>query len=433
MSGGPEHPVVIDPASSAFLEVPSGATLIGSGLECPGLTYPQGFVAAGVPAGLKESGLPDVGLAAVTPECRGDAVGAAVFTRNAFAAAPVHVSSREASMASLAAVVMNSGNANACTGAEGLVTARAMQAATAEALGVAPRVVGVASTGPIGRQLDQETVLAGIASAVAALSQYGGPRFAEAIMTTDRFPKSCALDVETRNGTVRLAATGKGAGMIAPGMATMLCAVTTDAVLTTTVARSLLLREVGHTFNRVSVDGQMSTNDCVFFMASGASGVRLSADGIAQLGMAMRLLLLRIALMMVADGEGATKVARLRVKGARTEEHARVAARAVADSTLVKTALYGGDPNWGRILSSVGAALPGASFPDVTLHIGGVQLVSKATAVPLSEEERVRLADTMGSSEVDIALDLRSGSASDEIFFSDLGHDYVTINAEYHT
>ena len=433
VGGGPFHPVVVDPTASVFFGVPDDVVLVEPPEGSPGVTHPRGFLAAGVAAGLKESGRLDLGVVSVAPDHRANAVGAAVFTRNSFAAAPVVVSRKEVMLDRLTAVVMNSGSANACTGTAGLSAARAMQAATAAALGVPGNRVGVASTGPIGRLLDTSATLGGIDAAVGALAPDGGSRFSEAILTTDRFPKICAVDVHTREGVVRVGATAKGAGMIAPGMATMLCLVTTDAVLTPTVARSVLLREVNHTFNRISVDGQMSTNDCVFLMASGASQIALSGEALAHFGAGLRAVLMRLALMMVADGEGATKVARLRVKRARTDEEARLATRAVADSTLVKTALCGCDPNWGRILSAVGAALPDSSFPHVTLDIGGTRIVQDAEPVDLGSDERDALHATMKGCEIDIVLDLSVGAATDEIYFSDLGHEYITINAEYHT
>jgi glutamate N-acetyltransferase / amino-acid N-acetyltransferase len=369
----------------------------------------------------------------VTPDHRHQATGAAVFTRNAFAAAPVQLCRREVDLGSLAAVVMNSGNANACTGRPGLEAARLMQQAAAVAAGLPRERVAVASTGIIGHQLDRGLVQTGIEAAGRSLSAVGGPAFAESILTTDRFPKTAAFEVATRDGLVRLAGCAKGAGMIAPGMATMLCAVTTDALLDPETARSLLHSEVEHTFNRVSVDGQMSTNDCVFFLASGASGISLSTQGRAQLSAALGSLLLRLALMMVADGEGATKVMRLRLTGAPSDEAARLAARAVADSPLVKTAMYGGDPNWGRILSSAGAALADHGLNETVLEMGGLRLVERATPLSLEPDEEARLRQVMDGPEIDILLDLKAGSSQETVYFSDLGYEYVTINAEYHT
>jgi glutamate N-acetyltransferase/amino-acid N-acetyltransferase len=432
-AGGPEHPVVVRPHDSVFLHFPEGVRLVEEAGASPGVTYPRGFVAAGIAGGIKVSGRKDVGVVAAAPSSWSDTVGAAVFTRNSFAAAPVVVSRKETSIASLAAVVMNSGNANACTGGPGLSVAREMQQTCARVLGLAQPRVAVASTGVIGVPLDAELVSRAVETAALGVTPDGGPAFAESIMTTDRFPKQCALEVTTRDGVVRLAGAAKGAGMIAPGMATMLCVVTTDAYLEPALARSLLSREVGRTFNRISVDGQMSTNDCVFLLANGASGVHLSPDGGAGMSAGLRTLLLRLALMMVADGEGATMIVRLRVRGAAGDEDARVATRAVADSTLVKTAMYGRDPNWGRILSAVGAALPGRLFPEVSLDFGPVRLVEGGLPTHLEEGQRAALSAHMAGTEVDVLLDLGAGPAKDEVFFSDLGHEYVTINAEYHT
>ncbi|NLE73624.1 MAG: bifunctional glutamate N-acetyltransferase/amino-acid acetyltransferase ArgJ [Actinobacteria bacterium] len=400
---------------------------------CPGVTYPLGFVAAGVPAGIKNSGRPDVGILAAEPEFREEVTSAAVFTSNAFAAAPVVVSQRETQLSKMCAVIANSGSANACTGAEGLVVARAMQAACGEVLGVEPDHVGVASTGLIGLLPPTDRIRNGIAMAGRNLTRDGGSSFLSSIMTTDRFPKACALEVETVDGVVRLGGCAKGAGMIAPAMATMLCFVTTDAVVSHGVLRSLLRRVVGKTFNCVSVDGQMSTNDCVFLLAGGASRVFLSPAGAAQLGAALRCLLLRLALMMVADGEGATKVVRLRVRGAANDEDARTVARAVADSSLVKTAMYGCDPNWGRILSAAGAALPRKSLPRVYLEIGGVRVAQEARAVMLTPQAESTLKEVMARSEVDILLHLGNGRSHEKVYFSDLGHEYVAVNSEYST
>lgn len=431
--GGPDHPVVRDPGRSSFLVLPAASRLVEPAEASPGVTFPRGFLAAGVACGIKESGRPDLGLLAVAPEHRELAVGAGVFTRNSFAAAPIQLCREEVDLGRLAAAVMNSGNANACTGQPGLAAAREMQRAAAAALGLLPDRVGVASTGIIGHPLDTGRVGAGIQAAAAALSPQGGPAFAEAIQTTDRFPKMCAYEVRTQEGVVRLGGAAKGAGMIAPGMATMLCVVTTDALVDQETARSLLHQEVEHTFNSISVDGQMSTNDCVLFLANGASGLHLSAEGQGHLRAALRTLLLRLALMMVADGEGATKVIRLRVRGARIEEDAKAAARAIADSPLVKTAMYGCDPNWGRILSAAGAALPGQQLGQTTLEIGGIALVRQATPLPLDTKQADRLAEVMRGPEVDIVLDFKAGEAEEVLYFSDMGYEYVTVNAEYHT
>ncbi len=433
LSGGADHPVVIAPAHSRFLDFPKGFTLVEPEGESPGPTYPLGFLASGISAGLKESGRPDMGILAVAPEWRAEAVSAAMFTTNAFAAAPVVLDRTEVDAGGLTAVVVNSGNANACTGPEGLIAARATQVATAEALGLESQSVGVASTGIIGVPLDPAKVVGGAQKAAAHMKADGGPSFGRSIMTTDRFAKLCAGSFRMEGGTVRIGACAKGAGMIAPAMATMLCFVTTDAELTRTQARSLLEGAVARSFNSVTVDGEMSTNDSIFFLASGASGVKPGAEALKELAVALDAVLLRVALMMVADGEGATKIMRLRVAGADSLETATMVARAVADSPLVKTAMHGGDPNWGRIMSSAGAALAGRSLPEATLQLCGVTVVQKGAVCPLARGERSHMASEMKMPEVDMKLHLGLGQASAEVFFADMGHEYITINAEYHS
>jgi glutamate N-acetyltransferase/amino-acid N-acetyltransferase len=216
-------------------------------------------------------------------------------------------------------------------------------------------------------------------------------------------------------------------------MATMLCVVTTDAVVSPVDMQHLLTKAIDRSFNRVTVDGEMSTNDSVLFLSSGASGVQPGAEGLRRLGAALDAMLLRIALMMVADGEGATKVMRLRVAGAEDEAQAKKVARAVADSPLVKTCMHGGDPNWGRVISSAGAAMAGRSLPNSTLHLCGVLTVQGGAAAVVSAEDDFKLHAGMKHPEVDIDLDLGLGSATTEVFFADMGHEYIVINAEYHT
>jgi glutamate N-acetyltransferase/amino-acid N-acetyltransferase len=433
VKGGPNHPVVVAPGESRFLVIPEKVQMIEPDGESPGATYPDGFLAGGVVAGLKESGRPDMGVLAIAPEWRGHAASAGVFTTNAFAAAPVVLNRTECDLAHLVAVVMNSANANACTGAPGLVVARAMQEACAEQLGVATSLVAVCSTGIIGVQLEAAFMAGGAKKAAAAIHPEGGRDFNRSIMTTDRFPKICAVAVDTPAGTVKLGVCGKGAGMIAPAMATMLCVVTCDAVLMPEQMRGLLQGAIGRSFNRITVDGEMSTNDTVLFLSSGASGVRPDGEGLALIGAALDVMLRRVALMMVADGEGATKIMRLRVVGAETEQSAVAVARAIADSPLVKTAMHGGDPNWGRIISSAGAAMAGRSLPAATLELCGVKVVENGAGCNVSDADRARMTAETKLPEVDIRLDLGLGTESTELFFADMGHEYITINAEYHT
>ena len=433
LGGGPDHPVVVAPLHSRFLSFPRSVTLVEPEGHSPGATFPAGFLAGGVVAGIKESGRPDLGVLAVAPAWRTKACSAAVFTTNAFAAAPVKVNQTRCDLGHLVAVVVNSGNANACTGEEGMAVARAMQSSTADALGVRPEQVAVGSTGIIGVQLDAVMVGRGVKKAVESLGPDGGQEFNRSIMTTDRFPKICAGKVKTSAGTVRLGICAKGAGMIAPAMATMICVVTTDAELTPKQAQSVLRTAVAGSFNRVTVDGEMSTNDTVLFLASGASGVRMSTLALAEFGAALNALMLRLALMIVADGEGATKIMRLRVVGADTQKNAARVARAIGDSALVKTAMHGGDPNWGRIVSSAGAAMAGRTLPRVSLQLCGVTVVENGAACPVSRKDHAHMAAEMKLPEIDIRIDLGLGKASAELYFADMGHEYITINAEYHS
>ena len=384
LGGGPDHPVVVAPLESRFLRLPQGVSLVEPDGVSPGVTFPTGFLAGGIVGGLKDSGRPDMGVLTVAPEWWAQAVSAGVFTTNAFAAAPVVVNRTECDLQHLLAVGMNSGNANACTGEAGIAVARAMQISCADTLGVQRAQVAVGSTGIIGVQLDAALVTAGMTKAALAVKPDGGGEFNRSIMTTDRFPKACALSLQTAEGMVRLGGCAKGAGMIAPAMATMLCVVTTDAVLTPPEAQGLLADAVAGSFNRITVDGEMSTNDSVFFFASGASGVRPGPAALTGIREALSALLLRLALMMVADGEGATKIMRLTVEGAGTEETAMRVARAIAGSPLVKTAMHGSDANWGRIISSAGAAMAGRSLPGAMLRLCGVTVVAGGSGCEVS-------------------------------------------------
>ncbi len=431
--GVAEHPIVTAPLQTRFFTLPDGVALVEPSEGSPGITFPQGFVASGIVAGLKQSGRPDMGVVAVTPEWRDTTASATVSTTNAFAAAPIVVTRDETERGRLVAVAINSGNANACTGDNGLHVARMMQQTCAEALGVPPRRVAVGSTGIIGVQLDPDVMADATRTASEAIAAGGGPAFARAIVTTDRFPKQCALQVELTEGTVRLGMCAKGAGMIAPTMATMLCMVTTDAMLHPAAAETLLRDAVTDTFNKVTVDGEMSTNDAVYFLASGASGVRPQGADRERFAAALRTLLRRASLMLVADGEGATKIMRVTVKGAGDSQTAIRVCRAVADSPLVKTAMHGGDPNWGRIISSAGAAMAGQALPDACLHLCGVKVVECGAAREVSADEWPGLVEGMKEREIDIELDLGLGSGEDELYFADLGHEYISINAEYHS
>jgi glutamate N-acetyltransferase/amino-acid N-acetyltransferase len=394
--------------------------------EDPGGGLPAGFRAAGVAAGLKPSGGTDVGLLVSDVS---ETTSAARFTRSGVLAAPVLLTMERARLDALRVVVANSGNANAATGGRGLDDAAKMQGAAAMAAGVEPDRVAVASTGVIGVPLDSRAVVGGLARARAELRPDGDGDFSAAIMTTDAFEKRAALEVKLSGGTVRLCAQAKGAGMIQPSFATMLCFVQTDAALPAETADLLLGVCVKRSFDRISVDGQLSTNDTAILMCSGASGVAVEPESEDELrfGQALDALLRQLALHIVRDGEGAARVGRVVVSGGH-DASVEGAARAVANSPLVKAALHGGDPNWGRIVQSVGMALPGTAPLAVDVTIEGVQVCARGAAIPFDEKD---LAERVARDEVEYAIGLPGDGHETEVFISDLSHEYVTINAEY--
>ncbi len=387
---------------------------------------PAGFRAAGVASGLKGDGVLDLGLLV----CDSSATtSAARFAASAALAAPVLVCRERCRLDALRVVVANSGCANAATGRRGLDEAARTQGAAAAAAGVDPAQVAVASTGVIGVLLDGTKVVGGLRDAAAELRADGDRDFARAIMTTDAFDKRAALRVELEGGTVHLSAQAKGAGMMSPRFATMLCFVQTDAVLAPETADLLLGVCVKRSFDRISVDGQLSTNDTALLMASGASGVTVAPESSDEVrfGEALDALLRQLALLIVGDGEGARRVGRVVVRGG---ERVELVARAVADSPLVKTALHGGDPNWGRIVQAVGGALAGPEQVPMDVTIEGMQVCSAGTAVAFDEVELARAVDRP---EVEYEIALPGEGAETEVFFSDLSHRYVTINADYTT
>jgi glutamate N-acetyltransferase/amino-acid N-acetyltransferase len=358
-----------------------------------------GFRAAGVACGLKGGGSTDVGLLV----CDAPRVASSLLlTRNASAAAPVRVCRERVETGAVRAAVVNAGNANAETGAQGIADAWAMCEEAGTRLGLAPQAVAVAETGVIGVPLPIETVLAGVGEAAGMLSGRGGGAFAEAILTTDRWPKSCTLKADG----VTLSAQAKGAGMMQPGFATMLCFVQTDAAVED--ADAALRDAVDASFERITVDGQMSTNDTVLLQASGEAGAPLP-DGLLDAA------LLQLAIEIVADGEGAVRVGRIGVQGAASAAEAERVARTIANSPLVKTALFGRDPNWGRIAQAAGMALAGEDLEEI--GAGSID------AAELGEDV----------AEAEIGLRLGRGEGSAHVYFSDLGYEYVRINAEYTT
>jgi len=400
----------------------------GHATEADPAALPQGFRAAGVAAGIKPEGL-DVGLLVSDSE---ETVSAARFCHSALLGAPV-VASQEANTAALRAIVASSGNANVADGERGLATARAGQQSAADALGLAPDQVGIAATGVIGRELPRERLTEGVAQAAAGLTN-DADSFTRSIMTTDRAPKRACLEVDLPRGRVRLAAQAKGAGMIRPNFATMFCFVQTDAAMAQETVELLTGVCVKRSFDRISVDGQLSTSDTVIVMANGASGVPVepeSADELA-FGEALDAVMRQLAFEIVADGEGAQRVGRIVVRGA--PELVDPVARAVANSPLVKTQLHGADPNFGRILQSAGQALAGTGAPFlVDLEIEGQQVVSGGQVVPLDDGEFAKLEQAVTRDQVEYVLTLPGEEGETEVFFSDLSHEYVTINSEYTT
>lgn len=394
----------------------------------PAGVLPGGFRAAGVAAGIKPSAALDVGLLVCDAE---DVTSAARFTRSGTAAPPVLVTRQRAQLGALRAVAVNSGNANAATGRQGLDEAARMQGAGAIAAGTSEDRVAVCSTGVIGVPLDGRKVVGGLLQAAKALSTDGVDAFQQAIMTTDAFEKRAALEVELPGGTVRLTAQCKGAGMIQPSFATMLCFVQTDAVVPAETADLLLGTCVKRSFDRITVDGQLSTNDTAILQCSGTSGVVVEPESEAELrlGQALDALLRQLAIDITRDGEGARRIGRVAVRGGNGHNVERVA-RAVANSPLVKTALHGGDPNWGRIVQAVGLALPDTAPLPVDVAIEGVQVCVAGTAVA---HDAGALAQAVDRDEVEYVIGLPGDGFETEVFFSDFGNEYIRINAEYTT
>ncbi|HVD40276.1 MAG TPA: bifunctional glutamate N-acetyltransferase/amino-acid acetyltransferase ArgJ [Solirubrobacterales bacterium] len=386
------------PASDGFfrsrwVDAPDGVEELDPAQLAPG------FRAGGAHCGLKGGGRTDVGLLVCDAE---EVSSALLLTRNASAAAPIRVCRERCDAGGIRAAVVNSGNANAETGEQGYADALAMSSVAAKQLGLEQPQVAVAETGTIGVPLPVDAVLVGIAEAASTLAPDGGGAFSDAILTTDRWPKRCTL----RAGGVTLSAQAKGAGMIEPNMATMLCFVQTDALVPDADAR--LRAAVDASFNRITVDGQMSTNDTVLLQASGKAGQPLP-EGL------LEAVLMQLAIEIVRDGEGAARTARIEVSEAASQAEAERVARAIANSPLVKTALFGRDPNWGRIAQAAGAALVGEELPE----LGAENIDAAELGAEVAEAE--------------IGLRLGRGSHAAHVWFSDLGYEYVKLNAEYTT
>lgn len=409
-------------------------------------TSPLGFTAVSHAAGLKKENQPDLAIVYSEADC----ACAAVFTKNQVVAAPVIVD-RETIAANpegIRAVVTNSKIANACTGETGLLNSRTTQMIAAEALGISPTQVLVLSTGVIGMQLPMEKLEAGIVTAVEKLQRggttegwaeaqrSGGLDAARAIMTTDTRPKHLAISVELSGGTVTLGGMAKGAGMIHPNMATMLAVLTTDVQVPASQLQMMLNTAVNLSFNRISIDGDTSTNDTVFLLANGASGVGLATEGDVQLFQAaLNELCTAVSKMIVKDGEGATKFVEIQVMGANSDEDAHQIANTIAISPLVKTAFAGSDANWGRLVMAAGRAGVVFDQSKLNLWIGvkqadELQLLAGGTPTDYQEADAAHI---FAQAEFMLRLNIGQGSGNATVWTCDLSHEYVSINADYRT
>ena len=397
-----------------------------------GITAPAGFRAAGVYAGIKPSthAWP---LDLMLMTCDGTVSAAAVFTTNKTIAAPVVVSREnlDQSGGRARAIVCNSGCANACTGDAGMRVARATVDFVARQVGCRPEEVLVASTGVIGVDLDLNKVTTGVTMAAAALSRDSHHNALLAIMTTDPFPKEAAVRVETAAGTFHVGGMAKGSGMIEPMMATMLGFLTCDARVDPALLKRALTAAVKDTFNAITVDGECSTNDSVFALASGESGVVIDTASYPALEDGLRAVAKELALGIVRGGEGATKLVTIRVTGAREWTHAERAARTIANSLLVKTAIHGGDPNWGRLVAAAGRAGVPFELARASVRIGGIILFENGQP---RDSNAGQAAGYLSGKDIDIEVDLGTGGREQAtIWTCDLSAEYVKINADYRT
>jgi len=390
--------------------------------------FARGFRAAAGRCGLKQSGKPDLSLLVADGPC----AAAGVFTTSLVKAAPVLYDQAvlAENPAGVRAIIANAGCANACTGDQGDRAAAEMAALAAQAVGCAPEQVLVLSTGVIGVQLDTAKVARGVAAIAPDLAGDQAQALAEAIMTTDTRPKTASATVEIDGVAVTLAGVAKGAGMIHPMMATMLSIITTDAAVAPDLLQAALREACDASFNCVTVDGDPSTNDTALLLASGASGATVGAASLARFTAALTEVCADLARQIAGDGEGATKLVTVTVSGAPTVADARAVARVIARSPLVKTAVHGGDPNWGRVLAAAGVAGVPLDPRRLALRFGAVELVAAGTPIGYDESQA---AAQMAGPEVDITLDLGLGLASGTAWTCDLSAEYVSINADYRT
>jgi glutamate N-acetyltransferase/amino-acid N-acetyltransferase len=395
-----------------------------------GITAVPGILASGVAAGIKPSGKKDLALIYSSSPARS----AAVFTRNQVKGAPVIVSQEHAREGRAQAILASSGCSNVCTGEQGIKDAREMTRIAGELLRVPTRHVLIAATGVIGQPLPMDKVRTALPKLVKGLSPQGGRSAAEAILTTDTRPKEAALRVDVAGRPVTLGGIAKGVGMLEPHMATMFSFIATDAMIAADALQSVLRRAVDRSFNRITVDGDQSTSDTVAVLANGLAenpALDRGARGLRQFARGLDALTGRLAQMLVEDGEGATKLVEIAVRGARTSKDALIAARSIANSPLVKTAINGADPNWGRIMMALGKSSARIAAERVAIAFGDEVLVERGMLRPGARLDRIR--ELMGGPRYTIAIDLGLGTGEDRVWTSDLTEEYVRINAKYTT
>ncbi len=398
-------------------------------LENGSVTSPRGFRAGAVHAGIRSDTPEDV-LDVTILAADGETTGAAVFTKNKVTAAPVVLSREHIGKAAPRAVVVNSGNANAAVGDQGMTDARVSAQVVADKLGLRPEEVLVCSTGVIGVPMPMDVMRSGIEA--VELADDAGHDFALAIMTTDLKPKECAVTVEIGGQTVTVAGTTKGSGMIHPDMATMLAFVTTDAAIDQDCLSRILDRAVSRSFNMISVDGDTSTNDTLLVIANGAAGNDpvTGGENEALIEEAITYVSMELAKAIVRDGEGATKLIEINVTGATSDNDARQAARVISTSPLVKTAVFGNDPNWGRVMMALGRSGVEMQESRVTLHFNDICVLQNGQAVPFDRDDAV---ERMKQSEVRFDVSLGLGDAAATAWTCDFSYEYVRINGEYTT
>ncbi|MBQ2086827.1 MAG: bifunctional glutamate N-acetyltransferase/amino-acid acetyltransferase ArgJ [Selenomonas sp.] len=394
-----------------------------------GVTYPQGFQAAGVKAGIKKSGNLDVAVIYTEQE----AAVAGTFTQNAVASAPVRASKKVIATGMAHAITANAGCANACTGEQGEKDAAAMQDITATALGCKADDVVVASTGVIGVNLPMDKMENGIKQAVKELSSDGSENAGKAIITTDTYSKACATEITLGGKEVRFGAIAKGSGMIQPNMATMLCFITTDAAIDSKLLQKALSEIVEVSFNMISIDGDMSTNDMVIVLANGAAGnakITEENEDYKLFKATLQNICQELSKKIAADGEGATKFLTISVTGARNFAEAKTIGMSVAKSPLVKTAFFGEDPNWGRVICAVGYAGVPMDPQKTVVKFGGIPVYANGVGAEYDEAE---LRKVMEAHDIVISIDMGEGDAKADIWSCDFSYEYVKINGEYHT